>query len=355
MASFCVAILLLCGSLPVSAQVLTGLREKKTGHKDDVILLANGDRLTGEIKKVEFGILYLKSDLATDTLKLDWKNVVSVQSKARYEFEMRAGDRYIGVILSQPEDQSATGEVDIRKDDGSSIRLNIREILGVRELQRSILGRLNLTLDAGISFTQGNKQTQTTVQSSLAFLKPKYSFKMDASSLFSGTSGTTDTSRHELSMAADRVLSVDWNFVFLSALLHDNQQQLALRATAGGGLRRMFIKSNRVLLSAVGGFAYTNENYFPEAGSDRNNAEILTSVNFTTYHFRGSELQILIQVFPSLSDIGRVRVDAYSYWKWEIVKDLYWKFSLLNNYDSRPPDPGSKNNLSFTSSVGWSF
>src|SRR5262249_45727523 len=100
---------------------------------------------------------------------------------------------------------------------------------------------------------------------------------------------------------------------------------------------------------------YTNENYFPEAQSDRNNAEGLAGLSFSTYRFRGSELNTSVYVFPSISDPGRVRIDLHSYWKWELVKDLYWKVSLTNNYDSRPPDVARNNSLSLTSSLGWTF
>jgi hypothetical protein len=71
-------------------EVLKTLKKRKVEHKDDVVLMDNGDRNTGEIKKLEFGVLYLKSNRAADTLKLDWKRVMRVQSRSRYEFEIEA-------------------------------------------------------------------------------------------------------------------------------------------------------------------------------------------------------------------------------------------------------------------------
>jgi hypothetical protein len=222
-------------------------------------------------------------------------------------------------------------------------------------MQHAILGRINLSLDAGISFTSANKRTQTTINSSISFQKPKYSGTLDVNSIFSGEPGTTSTSRHELRLSADRVLTRNWEAVALTALLNDNQQDLDLRTTIGGGFMRVFAKSNRTVFSAIGGLVYTNENYFPEAGSDRKNAEILAGMNFSTYRFRASELSISFTVFPSASDPGRVRIDTDADWKWDIVEDLYWQVSMTNNYDNRPPSNGINNNLSVTSSVGWSF
>jgi hypothetical protein len=351
-----IILFILSAQFPLSAQVLfNNVKGKKIKHKDDIVIMENGDRITGEIKKMEFGILYLKSDRAVDTLKLDWKRIIAIRSKGRYEFEMRTGHRYVGVIIAEGETLTPRKKFKIQLDVGPPLELNIEDILGVREMQRSFLGRLNLELDAGLSFTQGNKQTQTTFHTSIEYLKPKYSFEVDANSIFSGVSGDTDTSRHEILFGANRVITLKWKTFLLTDLLHDNQQQLDLRTTIAGGLTRVFVKTNRTLFTASGGIAYTKENYFPEAQSDRNNAEALAGLTFATYHFRGSEINMTTFVFPSLSDPGRVRIDSYVYWKLEITSDLYWKVSLINNYDSRPPSDAINNNLSATASVGWSF
>ncbi|MEW6368393.1 MAG: DUF481 domain-containing protein [Acidobacteriota bacterium] len=341
--------------VPMPAQVLKSLKEKKVEHKDDVVVLENGDRLTGEIRKVEFGMLYLKSDRVADTLRLDWNRVTRLQSTARYEFEIKTGQHHVGVIAPDPNEQVPAGMIEVLLDDRLTVRWKIGEVLAVREMQRAILGRLNLSLDMGIGFTSGNKQTQTTVGASAAFVKPKYMLALDLSSVFSRASGVTNTSRHELRLSHDQVVSTRWSVVFLAGLLHDNQQDLDLRTTIGAGWRRTVFKSNRTSLSVVGGIVYTNENYFPEARSDRNNAEIVSGVSYTGYRFRGSEISASAYFFPSLSDPGRVRIDTYAYCKWELVKDLYWKISLTENYDSRPPEEGTTNNLNATSSVGWSF
>lgn len=351
-----VAVFILSAQFPLTAQVLLeNIKGKKVKHKDDVVIMENGDRITGEIKKMEFGILFLKSDRAVDTLKLDWKRIVAIRSKGRYEFEMKSGHHYVGIIIPEGETLTPRNKFNVQLDEGSSLELDIEDIIGVREMQRSLLGRLNLELDAGLSFTQGNQQTQTTFHTAIQFSRPKYSFSVDANSIFSGVSGNTDTSRHEILMGANRVLTLKWRTFLLTDLLHDNQQQLDLRTTIGGGLTRIFVKTNRTIFTSSGGIVYTKENYFPEAQSDRNNAEALAGFTFATYHFRGSEINITTFVFPSLSDPGRVRVDSYVYWKLEITSDLYWKVSLINNYDSRPPNDAINNNLSATSSVGWSF
>jgi Protein of unknown function, DUF481 len=327
----------------------------KLKHKTDIVLMDNGDRNTGEIKKMEFGVLYLKSDRVADTLKLDWERVVHVQSIARYEFETQDKEFYVGTIAQDPDQEVPPGELNILLDDGSEIQLIIRDVISVREMGRSFLSRLNLSLDAGASFTSANKRTQTNINASISSRRPKFSRSLSLSSQFSGEPDTTKTARHEVRARAQRFLKKNWESVFLAAFLHDNQQNLQLRSTAGGGILRTFYESNRTFFYSIAGAVYTNENYFDVEQSDRNNAEALAALGFSTYRFRGSHLNTVVFVFPSLSDPGRIRIDTSFDWKWDMVHDLYLKISLMNNYDNRPPQGGINNNLSVTTTVGWSF
>jgi uncharacterized protein DUF481 len=334
------------------ALISEGLPKIKIKHKNDVVVMENGDRITGEIKKMEFGVLHFKSDRAVDTLKLDWERVMRLQSIGRYEFETQSKDVYIGVIAN---DEVSPGDLGIILDNGSKIQFRIIEIIAVHEMGRSFLSRINLTLDAGASFTSANSRAQSNVNASALFRKPKYSGSLTVSSQFSREPGTENTERHEIQLIGNRFLKKKWDAVGLVAFLHDNQQDLDLRTTAGGGIERIFYESNRTLFYTIGGAVYTNENYFDEVKSDRNNVEALAALGLSTYRFRGSSLNATVFVFPSLSDPGRVRIDTIFYWKWDIGRDLYLKLNFLDNYDNRPPPEGINHNSSISTTVGWSF
>jgi Protein of unknown function, DUF481 len=329
-------------------------KKMKQKHKNDVVLMNNGDHNTGEIKKMEFGVLYLKSDLVADTLKLDWQEVSHVESSARYEFETETKDFYIGKIEKAPDDV-LPGSLTVVLDSGSKVELKIVNIISIHEMGRSFISRINLSLDAGGSFTSANSRIQTNFNLTTSYRKPKYSTTLEAHSQFSNEPGSEKTERHEIQIGATRFLAKKWDAVVLSGFLHDNQQELELRMTVGGGILRSLYESHRTRFFTVGGAVYTNENYFPEAQSDRNNIEALGALGFQTYRFRGSSFNSLVSVFVSLSDPGRVRVDSNFNWKWDIVSDLYLKISFLDNYDNRPPETGINHNLNITSTIGWSF
>jgi hypothetical protein len=345
-------VFLICLFQSLRSEALPNIKIK---HKNDVVVMENGDRITGEIKKMEFGVLYFKSDRAVDTLKLDWERVVHLESIARYEFETQSKDVYIGIIAKDENHEVPRGKLQIVSDDGATVELNIIEIIAVHEMGRSFLTRINLTLDAGLSYTSANSRKTSTANVSALFRRPKYSASLTFNSQFSSEPGTENTERQELQVLGNRFLKRKWEAVGLLAFLHDNQQDLDLRTTAGGGIERIFYESNRTLFYTIGGAVYTNENYFDIARSDRNNVEALVALGLSTYRFRGSSLNTTVFVFPSLSDPGRLRIDTNFYWKWDIGRDLYLKLNFLDNYDNRPPPEGINHNSSVSTTIGWSF
>ncbi|HXQ33235.1 MAG TPA: hypothetical protein VN843_04360, partial [Anaerolineales bacterium] len=51
---------------------------------EDVVVLKNGDRMTGEIKGLQRGELRIKSDYMAEAVRLDWSKVQSLESKSTY-------------------------------------------------------------------------------------------------------------------------------------------------------------------------------------------------------------------------------------------------------------------------------
>src|SRR6516162_7076978 len=88
------ALLLFLGSVLASALAWGYARDKT-----DVVMLRNGDRLSGDILSLEFGILSLKTDNMS-TLSIEWPAVRSVTSKFEFAIERWDGIKYHGVITT---------------------------------------------------------------------------------------------------------------------------------------------------------------------------------------------------------------------------------------------------------------
>src|SRR5438477_2743404 len=67
-------------------------------RKDDVVVMKNGDKFTGEIKSLQYGELIFKSDYMKDSVHLDWKRVETLQSQDKYIVSLGDGHRVMGTI-----------------------------------------------------------------------------------------------------------------------------------------------------------------------------------------------------------------------------------------------------------------
>ena len=58
---------------------------------DDVVILNNGDRFTGEIKNLERGELEFKSSYMSQSVRLNWARVARLESKDQYLVLLTSG------------------------------------------------------------------------------------------------------------------------------------------------------------------------------------------------------------------------------------------------------------------------
>ena len=56
---------------------------------------------------------------------------------------------------------------------------------------------------------------------------------------------------------------------------------------------------------------------------------------------------------PSLTQSGRIRIDAISDVKWDLPRDLYFNIRITDTFDSSPPNEASRNDYTFTTGIGW--
>src|SRR3982751_6162026 len=74
----------------------------RAGRDDDVVILKNGDRLTGEIKGLQRGELSFKASYMADAVRLDWSKVERLESKDRYLILRTDGQLFTDLLRLAP-------------------------------------------------------------------------------------------------------------------------------------------------------------------------------------------------------------------------------------------------------------
>jgi len=338
----------------MSAFALIGLSSSAAAKStDDVCILNNGDRMTGEIKYLEQGQLKFKSAYMLDSVQLDWARVARLESKDQYIVLLTNGRVFTAHIKLDA--TSVAGDT-FRIDEGAaSIAVKQSDVLRIRPANQGFWTQLNGSIDYGFSYTSGNGQYQTQLSASATYNGEGYEVSGDMSSNFSGQSGGSSARRNAFDAKYTKLFHQKWFFGGLVDLLSSEQQSLDLRTTLGGLIGHNFVQTNRTTFNVFSGLAVARERYSSIGQPRATTADSLIGLGFNTFRFKSLNIGTSFLVWPSLTEPGRVRMGLNSNLKIELVKDLFWKLSLYENFDSRPPLTAKRNDLGITTSFGWTF
>jgi putative salt-induced outer membrane protein YdiY len=325
-------------------------------RRDDVVVMKNGDRFTGEIKSLQHCELIFKSNYMIDSVHLDWKRVQRLDSKDTYIVGLSSGARVTGSIGRLAPASDSAGEFQIVAQD-STIEVKPSEVIAIQQHEVSFWNQLTGSINYGLSFTSGNSSTNSSLGANVAYTTEKNSVQLNTTSQFDSQSKGKNTNRFTFDSQYERTLTGRWSAGGLFSLLKSDQQDLDLRSTYGGAFGRRLIRTDKTRFLAIAGIDYSHERYFAPAGTVpvRNNAESLIGLTFSTFRFRTLGVNSRLFVFPSLTDRGRVRLSSQSNLQIELVRNFVWSLQFYENVDSRPAVSAPKNDLGITTSLGWKF
>ena len=337
--------------------VLLSTIDASAKRKDDRLVLENGDQLTGEIKKLEQGTLSFKADYMLSAMDVDWRRVQSLQSQDEFRVVLSTGQHLTGTIERRPD-----GSFSVRPaSSGTPLIHTWSEVLSMLPVEASFWNQLAGNLDSGFSYTSGDTQTQFSASGTLAYTAERYTLGLNGSSTFSGQASGTSTTRNTIETLGQYTALRKWYGLGLVSLLSSEQQDLTLRTTAGGAIGRWLVRTEHTDLTVFGGMVYTHEQYAvppdpSQPGSQvSDNIEALLGSAFSFVRFKSTNVVSRFTIYPSVTTPGRVRLAYAPTLNLEIAHNLYWSFTLYENYDSKPPVNANKNDFGVTNSIGWKF
>ena len=324
-----------------------------TGHaqgRTDVVTLPNGDRITGEIIRVDRGRLEFKTDDA-GTLYLEWDKVASLVAKRFVEVLTTDGRRFLGTL------GSAANRSLLVVADGGTTSLPMSDVTLITPIGRGFWAKLDGSIDAGYNYTRSSGVAQFNVNSETVYRKPASSFRVSVSATV--TQKDDDSGRDDRGTLEASYLRYPWQhwFYTLAGRFESNESLgLILRSQFGGAVGPRLINSTRAQMVAGAGLAVNEEKGIDVETTQNVEGLLLFRTSYYTYDRPKTNLDIGLQYYPSLSNTGRHRLQADLGVKRELWKDFFASFTFYNTYDSRPPNPSAdQNDIGFVFSLGWSY
>lgn len=319
--------------------------------KTDTVWIANGNQISGEIKKLEHGLLILNTDYMGE-VDIQWAEVLRVESNYAFQFEKTDGTRVTGSIGKSSESGKIVVDYRQQKD-----VFEIANIVRISQIENTFLDQLHASLSLGYSFTKASDVAQGNLAFSATHRTEIRSFTLQGGGISSSTANGVPSRQANLSIDMTRYRRDRWYNTFQLGFEQNDELGLDLRTSLEASLGRYLIQTNTSELGTLAGLVVTNELLQGDVESQQN-LEGLLGVDYSRYIYNDPKLDLTasLYAYPSITDSGRLRSQFNVALNWEIYKDLYWSLSYYNTYDSDPPSGSdSTGDYGFVTSVGWSY
>ncbi len=318
--------------------------------------MKNGDQITGKVKKLDHGQLYIETPYVVDPIPVDWLQVERVESTAEFQVEMSDGKRMAGTIQKSTLGEGTAGDFSITTPAAGTILVQAVDVVGIQSQKSSVWSQIKGSVGLGFSYDSGSTEAAFNLNASSSYTTTRFMLGADLTSTLNARSDTDTTNRQEISTNSAIFLSHRKFVGNMADFLTSDQQSINLRQTYGGGFGRYFIRTNSAQLYWLWGVVYVKEAYDASAGySDDQNLEGLLNVGYNWFRFNTTELQTNIQIFPGISDHGRVRTNLNASYMVKFTHDLGLQVNLWDTFDNRPPLNATKNEVGISTSFNYSF
>lgn len=319
-------------------------------EKTDVVRLKNGDRVTGEVKSLDRGILEFSTD-HMGTVYIEWSDIQEIVSATGQAVELTNGQRFYGP-LAKPGNE----EMMLVNTEQGTVGVSTLDVIGMYPVEAGIWDRLDLSADLGFSWDKGSSVGKYNVGVDAEYRDPRFITRASLMSELTTQEGRDDSSRSAAN-AEHLVFRQNKRYHgFFGNMERNDELGIDLRVLAGAGYGAMPIRSQRSRFAIGAGLAVNHE--IPSGGNSETNLEAVGSLDYSYFKYSDPERSFRsnLRVFPSITDAGRWRSTFVTDFRLELVADLFWKLYVYASYDSDPVSAeGASSDYGINFSLGYNF
>ena len=319
--------------------------------KTDVIVLINGDRVTGEVKSLEFGVLRYSTD-SMGTVNIDWEDVISLTSDQSMQVELDSGTRYFG-NLHQPD---APGLIHVSRGENVEA-LSKSSVVRLTPIETSerLIGRFEGSVGVSLDADKGSEVSTSRLSADIGYRSREFFVGLDLSSTITDQTGLETTERNSIALNYQRFKNDRWYTDWVVSAERNDALGIDGRFTIGGGLGRYVIQSNSNQLSLLAGLNATRENL---TGDD--SAETNGEAKFTLNYLHRSispdtDWSFSVEVYPRLDDLSSIRGESELTFSREFIDDLFFDISLFYSFVSEITTEADNTDYGINTALTYKF
>ena len=323
----------------------------------DVIVMKNGDHLTGEIKGLSGGVLYISMQYILGTSQVQWSKVDHIESKQLFLVKTENGNVYTGTLSTANVETGRPMTIEVVELSSKQVQLERPTVVQMDQTSERFWQRFNGEINSGIQYSKGNQTTQYNLSSNVAYPRERWQAVASYNSSLSTSTGVTASTRNQFTLGYFHLLPANnWFVGSFGNLLQSSEQGIDIQASIGGGVGRYLANTNHATIYLLGGVAWQRTAYAQSVvrAPTQTVAAAVITANAKLFRFNKTHLDVMANVFPALSDPGRVFSNLNVTYYIKLSGSLSWNVSFYGNWDNQPPptfsgsDYGTSSGLSIT-------
>ncbi len=325
--------------------------------KTDVIVMKNGNILTGEVKNLSNGVLHVDLDYVDGTIQIDWLKVVRLESTYLFRVSLQDGSTYSAKIVSRESLPGAPVQIEIQPVGEEPQVIDRSTIARMTETSESLWRRFSVDLKLGSSYSKGNSTTQYNLGTGLDYSATRWGANLTYSSNLSASSGASIASRNQMDLYSYHELP--WkNFFYAgtAGYLQSTEQGIDRQTNLTFGLGGYLKNTNLIQFSLLGALGYQRTNYSEAVAQLTQDVAVgVISSNLQVFSFKRTRLNITASIAPALNGQGRIFAKTNGTYYVKVVRKIDWNFSFYGNWDTNPPGSLHGSDYGYTSGLSYSF
>lgn len=320
-------------------------------QKNDTICFINGDRLTGELKKAEYGLVFLTTE-ALEKVTVEYDQIRTAFSKKYFEFRMIDGQRHYGSVSKS----KVSGNIIITTAN-DSLNVRIEDIVTIASIKNKFIQKIDGTLDLGLSYTKASNVLQYYIDGMVTHRSNNVATRFDFSTMVTKSGSEDETSsNNDINLNVTRYLPNKWFTVATITGQQNTELDLAYRLQGGLGGGYDIVRTSGQRLYGMSELLFNYEQTIDSSYLSKN-GELMLSLQYKWYKYRVPKVDFTagFSYYPNLT-VDRTRLQFDLNAKFEIVKDLYFSLTFYETYDSKNiSTSAAKNDFGITNTISFIF
>ena len=309
------------------------LAQAAIAQKIDTVYHINGNVLTGDFKKLVYGIVTYKMD-GMGTINIETPKINSFKSVKRFDVRLKNGSRYYCSF-----DSSAyKRKVNMLISSGRKL-IDIDDVVQIYPIKKSFWLRTSGNFGLGFNYSKGSDLATINITGRLDYRKRNSSFYFTWDNYDTFQADSLNSTKIDARLGWERFLRSKWSAGTNIGMSQNSElgTKLRLDIAVVGLYDFVFNQWNR--LNAAAGMSLQQETPYDESDVTENVVGVF-GVTWKVYKLTSPKIWVDsdISFIPYFTTEGRYRTNINLHPKIGLVgNDLKLGFKFYYSYDSEPP------------------